>query len=61
MIDVKFDEGFKSDLRFEFINQESCKNLLNNEGKFRKIEEKRLPIFSNPQYLSVKFPIQNYM
>ena len=39
MIDVKFDEGFKSELRIGLPckdEPENCKNLSNNEGKFRK-------------------------
>ena len=51
IIDVKFDEKFRSELRIELpCNDKSGnrKNLPNNQGKFRKIEEKRLSQFSNP-------------
>ena len=51
IIDVKFDEKSKSELRIGLAcNDEpgNRKNVPNNEGKFRKIEKKRLPLFLNP-------------
>ena len=49
--DVKFNQKFKSELRIELSctnKPRNRNNLPNNEGKFRKMEEKRLPQFSNP-------------
>ena len=64
IIDVKFDKEFKSEFRIGLTFKHkpgNRKNMPNNDGKLRKIEEKRLPQLSNPQYLSAKFYIQEYM
>ena len=53
VIDVKFDEESKSELRIGLPSKDKHrnqnKNQPNNEGKFRKIEERHLPLFPNPQ------------
>ena len=50
LIDVKFDEKFESELTIKLTCKDkpgNQKNLPNNEGKFWKIEQKRLSQFSN--------------
>ena len=50
IIDVKFDEKSKSELRIGLPCKDKPGNHLpNNERKFRKVVEKRLPLFPNPQ------------
>ena len=52
IMDVNFDEESESQLRIGLPCKEkpaNHKNLLKNDGKFWKIEEKRLPLFPNPQ------------
>ena len=51
IIDVKFSVESKSELRIGLPcndKPKNRKNLPNNEGKFRKIEKKRLPLLPNP-------------
>ena len=52
LINLQFNEKFKFELRIELPCKDkpgNWKNLPNNEGEFRKIEEKRLPLSPNPQ------------
>ena len=63
IIDVKFDEESKSELKIGLPCNDKPGNrkiLPNKEGKFRKIKKKRLPLFPNPHCHSEKFSIQKY-
>ena len=62
IIDVKFDEKSKSDFRIGLpCNEkpENHKNLLKNDGRFRKIEEKRLPLFFTPKIFLGSFSFKS--